>query len=101
MHLTGDTLWVFLIALAMVAMSVSLLFLRPRVPIPERLPRGFTRGTLETVNDWLASHGPTFGCMCLPVGSMLALAVLQGGLRFYHLLLTLLIFAMLVVWRMR
>lgn len=101
MHLTGDTLWVFLIALAMVAGSVWMLFFRARLPIPASLPRGFRRGVLEIFNQWLADYGGWAACFFLPIGTMLTLAVLQGGLAFYHWPIALVMFAVLAVWRMR
>lgn len=101
MNLSGDTLWVLLIALAMVAGSIWTLFLRPRVPIPAGLRPGFVRGTLEILNQWLADYGGWAGCFFLPIGSMLTLAVLQGGLAFYHWPIALVMFAVLAVWRMR
>jgi hypothetical protein len=100
-HLSGKNLGVFLVALAMVAVSVWMLFLRPRLPIPAGLRGGFVRGVLEVLDDWLRTHGPTLGAMTLPIGSVLVLAVLQGGLAFYHTIIMLLMFAVLAVWRMR
>lgn len=100
-HITGDTLDVFLLALAMVAGSVWMLFFRARLPIPAMLPRGITRATLETFNQWLADYGGWAGCFFLPIGAMLTLGVLAGGMAFWHWPLALLIFAVLAVWKMR
>ena len=97
----GDEVIVFLIAVAAIVGSVWTMFFRARVPIPAGLPRGFTRATLEIFNQWLADYGPWAGCFFLPIGLMLALAVLEGGMSFYHWPIAVLTFAVLGVWKMR
>lgn len=100
-HLTGANLHVFLLALVLSAAAIALLFLRVQIPIPAWLRPRFLRAVLEILNDWLRTHGPTLAAMTLPVTTMLALAVLQGGLALYHLVIMGVMFAVLVVWRMR
>ncbi len=100
-NLTGGNLDVFLVALAMVAGSVWVLFFRARLPIPVGLPKGFTRAFLEVVNQWLADYGGWAGCFFLPIGAMLTLGTLSGGLAFWHWPVALMTFAVLAVWKMR
>ena len=96
----GDTLGVFMIALAMVAGSIWMLFLNPRIPFPADSPKAF-RIFMEIVNDWLRIFGIPTGCFFLPIGSMLVLACLEGGLSFWHWPVALIMFAVLMVWRLR
>ncbi len=96
----GDTLDVFLIALAVVAVSIWMLFLNPRLPVPRGSP-GIVRFFLEFANDWLRIFGIPAGCFFLPIGSMLVLATLEGGLAFWHWPVALVMFAALMVWRLR
>ena len=96
-----DSAWVFLIALAAVVGSVWTLFFPARLPIPQGLPRGVTRATLEIFNQWLADYGGWAGCFFLPIGLMLMLGVLSGGMAFWHWPVALLTFAVLAVWKMR
>jgi hypothetical protein len=99
---TLDTLSVFMIAVVMIAGSVWTLFFRARVPIPAGWSRrGFARASLEILNQWLADYGGWSGCFFLPIGSMLALGVIEGGLAFYHWPIALIMFAVLAVWKMR
>jgi len=100
-ELSGGNLHVFLLALAMVAGSAWMLFWRARVPIPAALGRGVTRTLLELVNSWLSLFGGWAGCFFLPIGTMLMLGVLQGGMAFWHWPLALAMFAVLAVWRNR
>ena len=97
----GDTAWVFLLALAMIAGSVWMLFLDARLPVPRGLRRGVTRLVLEIANDWLRLFGGVAACFFLPLGVMLALACLSGGLAFWHWPVALAMFAALMVWRLR
>lgn len=92
---------VFVLATLMVVGSVWTLFFHARVPIPAGLPRGATRATLEIFNQWLKDYGGWAGCFFLPIGSMLVLGVMAGGLAFYHWPIGLLMFAVLAVWKMR
>ncbi len=96
----GDTLSVFLIALAVVAGSIWTLFLNPRIPIPSGSPK-VVRFLMEVANDWLHIFGIPAGCFFLPIGSMLVLACLEGGLSFWHWPVALVMFAVLMVWRLR
>jgi len=100
-NLSGGNLHVFLVALAMVAGSTWVLFFRARVPIPAGLGRGFTRGLLEMINTWLALFGAWTGCFFMPIGTMLVLGVLAGGLAFWHWPVALMMFAVLAVWKNR
>lgn len=100
-EIDSGSLHVFLIALAMIAGSVWTLFFRARVPIPAGLRGGFTRGLLELVNTWLQLFGGWAGCFFLPIGSMLALGVLAGGMAFWHWPVALMMFAVLAVWKNR
>ena len=96
-----DSLIVFVLAVAMIAGSLWTLFFRARLPIPAGLGRGFARATLEVFNQWLADYGGWAGCFFLPIGTMLALGVIEGGMAFYHWPIALLMFAVLAVWKMR
>jgi hypothetical protein len=96
-----DSLFVFLLAVLMIAGSLWTLFFRARLPIPAGLGRGFARATLEVFNQWLADYGGWAGCFFLPIGTMLALGVIEGGMAFYHWPIALFMFAVLAVWKMR
>ena len=63
-------------------------------------PKAF-RIFMEIVNDWLRIFGIPTGCFFLPIGSMLVLACLEGGLSFWHWPVALIMFAVLMVWRLR
>ena len=97
----GDTASVFLLASIMMIVSVWMLFLKPRIPIPQALPRGLTRFLLEICNDWLRIFGGVAGAFFLPIGTMLVLATLTGGLAFWHWPVALVMFAGLIVWHLR
>ena len=97
----GDRLIIFLGSLGAVALSLWILIFKPQIPVPEVLPRGFTRLLLELVNDWLRLFGGWFACGCLPIGLMLALGTLQGGMQFWHWPAAIVIFAATAVWRLR
>ena len=99
-HITGDTLDVFLLALGTVVGSIWMLFFRAQLPIPAALPRGLTRATLEVFNQWLADYGGWAGSFFLPIGAMLMLGVLAGGMAFWHWPVALMIFAVLAVWKL-
>jgi hypothetical protein len=98
---SGGALIVFVLAVVMIAGSLWTLFFRARLPIPAGLGRGVTRATLEVFNLWLADYGGWAGCFFLPIGTMLALGVIEGGMAFYHWPIALLMFAVLAVWKMR
>ena len=76
-NLSGDSLHVFLIALAMVAGSAWTLFFRARLPVPAGLP-GFFRAILEIANTWLNLFGGWAGCFFMPIGTMLLLLLGDG-----------------------
>ena len=99
-NLSGGNLHVFLIALAMVAGSVWTLFFRARVPVPAGWP-SFFRAILEMTNTWLALFGAWAGCFFMPIGAMLVLGVLAGGMAFWHWPVALMMFAVLAVWKNR
>jgi len=99
--MTGDALIIFIGSLAVIAISIWMVFFNARIPIPENLPRGVTRFALEVLNDWLRLFGALTGCLGLPVATMLALAVLSGGMSPWHFVGAMMIFGFLVVWRMR
>lgn len=99
-NLSGDNLDVFLIALVMVAGSAWTLFFRARVPVPQGLP-GFFRAILEITNTWLQLFGAWAGCFFMPIGAMLVLGVLAGGMAFWHWPVALIMFAVLAVWKNR
>ncbi len=96
----GDRLQLFLMSLGVVAVSIWMLFLNPRVPVPERAP-GVIRFLAEFANDWLLIWATPAGCFFLPIGSMLVLACLEGGMAFWHWPVAVLMFAALIVWRLR
>ena len=97
----GDALIIFMGSLVLIAASIWMVFFKARVPIPEGLPRGITRFTLEILNDWLRLFGGLTGCVGLPMASILALAVLQGGMTPWHFVGAILLFVLMIVWRMR
>ncbi len=99
--MTGDALIIFLGCLAVIAISIWMVFFKARIPIPEDMPRGVTRFLLEIVNDWLRLFGGVTGCLGLPIAVALGLAVLTGGMTPWHFIGAMLMFGLMMVWRMR
>ncbi|MBC6440988.1 MAG: hypothetical protein GDA49_11405 [Rhodospirillales bacterium] len=99
--LRGDALIIFIGSVVAIATSLWVLAFRPLIPVSDRLPRGFTRLMLELCNDWIRLFGGWMAAAVFPVGLMLALGTLQGGMQFWHWPVAIVIFAVVAVWRLR
>jgi hypothetical protein len=97
----NDATIIFLGCVAVIAVSIWMVFFKARIPIPQDLPRGVTRFTLEVINDWLRLFGGLTGCVGLPLAIALGLAVLSGGMTPWHFVGAMLMFVLMIVWRMR